>query len=90
MKTINYILLTAIALSFSSCMQQLKEKKEAAGTIPQKAYEYMTTARLTVSESKRLIAKGIAANKDVKDRLENGIVIITLGTTNTYLAEELA
>ena len=90
MKTINYILLTAIALSFSSCMQQLKEKKEAAGTIPQKAYEYMTTARLTVSESKRLIAKGSAANKDVKDRLENGIVIITLGTTNTYLAEELA
>ena len=90
MKTINYILLTAIALSFSSCMQQLKEKKEAAGTIPQKAYEYMTTARLTVSESKRLIAKGIAANKDVKDRLENGIVIITSGTTNTYLAEELA
>ena len=90
MKTMNYILLTAIALSFSSCMQQLKEKKEAAGTIPQKAYEYMTTARLTVSESKRLIAKGIAANKDVKDRLENGIVIITLGTTNTYLAEELA
>lgn len=90
MKAINYILLTAIALSFSSCMQQLKEKKEAAGTIPQKAYEYMTTARLTVSESKRLIAKGIAANKDVKDRLENGIVIITLGTTNTYLAEELA
>lgn len=90
MKTINYILLTAIALSFRSCMQQLKEKKEAAGTIPQKAYEYMTTARLTVSESKRLIAKGIAANKDVKDRLENGIVIITLGTTNTYLAEELA
>ncbi|WP_418211596.1 hypothetical protein ACNOHN_08080 [Bacteroides zhangwenhongii] len=90
MRTINYILLTAIALSFSSCMQQLKEKKEAAGTIPQKAYEYMTTARLTVSESKRLIAKGIAANKDVKDRLENGIVIITLGTTNTYLAEELA
>lgn len=89
MKAINYILLTAIALSFSSCMQQLKEKKEAAGTIPQKAYEYMTTARLTVSESKRLIAKGIAANKDVKDRLENGIVIITLGTTNTYLAEEL-
>lgn len=28
MKTINYILLTAIALSFSSCMQQLKEKKK--------------------------------------------------------------
>lgn len=89
MKTINYILLTALALSFSCCIQQSKEK-EAEETIPKKAYEYVTTARLTVSESKRLIAKGIAANKDVKDRLENGIVIITLGTTNTYLAEELA
>lgn len=31
MKTINYILLTAIALSFSSCMQQLKEKKRSGG-----------------------------------------------------------
>ena len=89
MKTINYILVTAIALSFSSCMQQPKEK-EITETTSQKTYEYMATARLTVSESKRLIAKGISANKEVKDRLENGIVIITLGTTNTYLAEELA
>ena len=89
MKTINYILVTAIVLSFSSCMQQPKEK-EITETTSQQAYEYMTTARLTVSESKRLIAKGISANKEVKDRLENGIVIITLGTTNTYLAEELA
>ena len=89
MKTINYILVTVIALSFSSCMQQPKEK-EITETTSQQAYEYMATARLTVSESKRLIAKGISANKEVKDRLENGIVIITLGTTNTYLAEELA
>ena len=70
MKTINYILVTAIVLSFSSCMQQPKEK-EITETTSQQAYEYMTTARLTVSESKRLIAKGISANKEVKDRLEN-------------------
>lgn len=89
MKTINYILVTAMLLSFSSCMQQPKEEKQVE-TTSQKSYEYMATVRLTVSESKRLIAKGIAANRDVKDRLENGIVIITLGTTNTYLAEELA
>ena len=47
MKTINYILVTAIVLSFSSCMQQPKEK-EITETTSQQAYEYMTTARLTV------------------------------------------
>lgn len=59
-------------------------------TATERSYEYIATARLTVSESKRLIAKGIAANKEIRERLENGIVIITLGTTNTYIAEELA
>ena len=59
-------------------------------TLSQKNYEYISTLRLTVSESKRLIAKGIAVNKEVRERLENGMVIITLGTTNTYIAEELA
>lgn len=58
-------------------------------TATQKSYEYISTSRLTVSESKRLIAKGIAANRDVRERLENGMVIIALGTTNTYIAEEL-
>lgn len=90
MKTINYILVAAILLSFSSCRQQTKENKPAMEVSTQKTYEYMATVRLTVSESKRLIAKGISANKEVRDRLENGIVIITLGTTNTYIAEELA
>lgn len=59
-------------------------------TLSQKNYEYISTLRLTVSESKRLIAKGIAVNKEVRERVENGMVIITLGTTNTYIAEELA
>lgn len=90
MKTVNYILAVTFMLSFGSCKQQTKEDKADMKVSTQKSYEYMATARLTVSESKRLIAKGIAANKEVQDRLENGIVIITLGTTNTYIAEELA
>ena len=44
---------------------------------------------LTVAESKRLIAKGIVNHPDVKAKLKSGIVIITSGTTNTYIAEEL-
>ncbi len=89
MKTIYYLLTTSIIL-FCSCTQQAKEEKEVTEITVQKMYDIISTARLTVSESKRLIAKGIAANKEVQDRLKNGIVIITLGTTNTYIAEELA
>lgn len=44
---------------------------------------------LTVSESKRLIAKGVAKMPIVRDALKNGIVIIAKGTTNTYVAEEI-
>lgn len=44
---------------------------------------------LTVSESKRLIAKAVARMPIVKKALENGMVIITRGTTNTYVAEEI-
>ena len=44
---------------------------------------------LTVSESKRLIAKGISELPIVKEKLQKGIIIVTKGTTNTYIAEEL-
>lgn len=46
-------------------------------------------AILTVAESKRLIAKGIARAPAVRSALENGMVIVCRGTTNTYVAEEL-
>jgi hypothetical protein len=46
-------------------------------------------AILTVSESKRLIAKAVAQMPVVKDALANGMVIITRGTTNAYVAEEI-
>ena len=44
---------------------------------------------LTVSESNRLIAKGIINMPLVKDKLQKGMIIITKGSTNSYIAEEL-
>jgi hypothetical protein len=44
---------------------------------------------LTVAESKRLIAMAVARMPTVKEALQKGTVIITKGTTNTYVAEEV-
>jgi hypothetical protein len=46
-------------------------------------------AILTVAESKRLIAKAVARMPVVRDALQDGMVIVCKGTTNTYVAEEL-
>lgn len=85
-------LVLASLFVFSACTGENGQSAQLSETDSVSAKEYATlaTARLTVSEGKRLIAKGIAANKDVRERLQHGMVIITLGTTNTYIAEELA
>jgi len=44
---------------------------------------------LTPAESKRIIAKAVASMSEVKRALKKGIVIISLGTTNAYVAEEI-
>jgi len=44
---------------------------------------------LTVSESKRLIAKGVAALPEVRRAMEEGMVVVATGTTNAYVLEEL-
>lgn len=44
---------------------------------------------LTPAESKRLIAKGVAALPEVKRALTKGRIIIARGTTNAFVAEEL-
>ncbi len=54
------------------------------------AYENVTTVHLTVAEGKRLIAKGLARNEAIRRCLDQGMLIITRGTTNTYIAEEIA
>ena len=44
---------------------------------------------LTVAESKRLIAKGVANLDIVKKALTHGMIAIAKGTTNGYVVEEL-
>ena len=44
---------------------------------------------LTPSESKRLIAKGVAGLPEVKQALKQGIIIIARGTTDAFVFEEL-
>jgi hypothetical protein len=44
---------------------------------------------LIPSESRRLIAKGVAAMKEIKDAREGGYTIICGGTTNGYVAQEI-
>ncbi len=46
-------------------------------------------AVLTVAESKRLIAKGVKELEIVKKALRDGMVTVAMGTTTTYVAEEL-
>ena len=44
---------------------------------------------LTVTQSKRIIAKAVAALPEVRQALEEGTVAIGRGTTNAYVAEEI-
>jgi len=47
-------------------------------------------AILKVAESKRLIGKAVAQMPIVKNALANGLIIVIKGTTNAYVAEEIA
>ena len=44
---------------------------------------------LTVAESKRLIAKGVAALPQVQSAMETGIIVVATGTTNAYVLQEM-
>jgi hypothetical protein len=44
---------------------------------------------LTVAESKRLIAKGVAALPEVERAMAEGMLVVATGTTNAYVLEEL-
>lgn len=47
-------------------------------------------AVLAPTASKRLIAKGVKAHPIVRQALESGTVVVTLGTTNAFVAAELS
>ena len=53
------------------------------------AKEYQDSFFLTVAESKRLIAKGVARCPAVLAALKDGIVAVAKGTTDAYVVEEL-
>jgi len=44
---------------------------------------------LTVAESKRLIAKGVVATEYVQEKMAKGIIVVTSGSTNAYVYEEI-
>ena len=44
---------------------------------------------LTPAESKRLIARGLLATDAIQKALKNGYLCVTLGTTSSYLVEEI-
>lgn len=44
---------------------------------------------LTPAESKRLIAKGLLATEAIQNALNHGYLCITLGTTSSYVVEEI-
>ena len=48
-----------------------------------------TNVVVTVAESKRLIAKGVAKHPAVAQALKEGIVCVAKGSTNAYVVEEL-
>ena len=48
-----------------------------------------TSFVLTVSESKRLIAKAVAILPEVLNARSNGILVVSTGSTNAYVAEEI-
>ena len=91
-----FLLIVAIAL-LTACGEQSKENNatktiemENEETIPQiKEGDVIAGINLTVAEGKRLIAKGIVNYAPIKEKLQKGMIIITSGTTNTYIAEEL-
>ena len=51
--------------------------------------QYQSSFVLTVAESKRLIAKGVAQCPAVLAALQDGIVAVAKGTTNGYVVEAL-
>ncbi|HNR31534.1 MAG TPA: hypothetical protein PKI11_11655 [Candidatus Hydrogenedentes bacterium] len=78
------MLLLATASLFASEAAPESRPQATAGDVVQ------AQVVLTVSESKRLIAKAVARMPVVERALRDGVVIVAKGTTNTYVAEELA
>ncbi|MDR2679799.1 MAG: hypothetical protein LBC47_03210 [Tannerella sp.] len=92
-----FILFIASVIIFTSCKTDNKEtnkdfmenEKNISSETGFNSDDMVSCISLTVAESKRLIAKGIIKHPLVQRKLASGMIIITRGSTNTYIAEEL-
>jgi len=80
------LLFSGFLIASAGCVQE-KPKTMENNTLT--ASTHKAWVSLTVSESKRLIAKGIKVYPPVVERMAKGTILVTKGTTNTYVAEEL-
>lgn len=93
-KILNYLLAASILLSIPGFSYPYRNLP-GQGKVSQKTNKmdintkHQAWVSLTVSESKRLIAKGLKEYPPVRDRLNNGYIVVTKGTTNSYFIEEL-
>jgi len=88
------ILIIATIVLFVACTGQMKNQSTTTETVEQslpkiEESDVVAYVNLTVAEGKRLIAKGIVNHPQIKSLLKKGTIVITNGTTNTYIAEEL-
>lgn len=83
MKLVLAVLMSVLLLSCQSNTTE-ESKKMLVESGSHKAW-----VSLTVAESKRLIALGLLEYPVFQERLEGGTIIVTKGTTNSYIASEL-
>lgn len=78
-----------LAVLLAGCDQPSAEVEKTEKVVSADVEMAVERVTLTVAESKRLIAKGLARYAPVAEKMENGVVIVCRGSSNTYLAEEL-
>lgn len=94
-KITNTVLSVALAAaSLSACTSAATSSTQSEATIETETQilapaDTSVWVSLTVAEGKRLIAKGITESAPVRSAMENAAVIITRGSTNHYILEEL-
>ena len=95
MKRIFLILMMSAIVLFSACTEIINNQESTTTEATEQSLikieenDAVITVNLTVAEGKRLIAKGIANHPQIKELLKKGTIVITNGTTNTYIAEKL-
>jgi hypothetical protein len=78
-----------LAVLLAGCDQPPAEVEKTEKIVSTDVGMVVERVTLTVAESKRLIARGLACYAPVVEKMKNGVVIVCRGSSNTYVAEEL-